>query len=517
VPYGGSSAAIDLSHGGGTVEESKAVAEHSPLARNVIGLREVFFQAVTHTGPAISAAFAIALGAAYFGGSLPLAVVLAMVGILFCAISFGELSRHVPSAGGLYAYIARSLHPRIGFLIAWAYALAEPLVVPSVLGLLGTLTASTLHTEFGWSTGLWWVWFLVGAVIVYLLNIFGIRIGARTGSILGLLEFAVFVILAVWLIVKAGHANTLSVFTMRYAHIKGYQGSAGLFAALVFVYLSFTGFEGAAPLAEETEHPRRAVRLALIFSVLAVGLFFILTTYASTVYFGPGRMAGFLSFGGGNPWTAIARQVWGIGWVLIFLALINSCIANTNAGALAGSRILYSMGRIRILPAAFSRVHPRWKSPYFALTFQMAAGAIIGISVGLAFGSSAIFGFLGTILSSIIVFMYFLACIGCIKFFATEKRSDWNPFLHLIIPVLGIALIIPAWLTAVGIRAFHFVSPLAYPYDLVGPIVGGWLLIGLIYFVYLLRKDPERLDAVGQVFLSEDDELSRTPSASRAD
>ena len=112
---------------------------------------------------------------------------------------------------------------------------------------------------------------------------------------------------------------------------------------------------------------------------------------------------------------------------------------------------------------------------------------------------------------------YFLACLGCIKFFATEKRSDWNPFLHLIIPVLGIALIIPAWLTAVGIRAFHFVSPLAYPYDLVGPIVGGWLLIGLIYFVYLLRRAPERLDAVGQVFLSEDDELSRTPSASRAE
>ena len=493
------------------MNDSTAEVTHSPLARDAIGLREVFFQAVTHTGPAISAAFAIALGAAYFGGSLPLAVILAMVGILFCAVAFGELARHVPSAGGLYAYIARSLHPRIGFLIAWAYALAEPLVVPAVLGLLGTLTASTLNAQFGWSTHLWWVWFLAGAVIVYLLNIFGIRVGARTGSILGLLEFAVFVVLSVWLIVKAGHANTVSVFTMHYATIKGYQGSAGLFAALVFVYLSFTGFEGAAPLAEETEHPRKAVRLALIFSVVAVGIFFLLTTYASTVYFGPNRMAGFLSYGSGNPWTAIARQVWGVGWVLIFLALINSCLANTNAGALAGSRILYSMGRIRILPSAFSRVHHRWKSPYFALTFQMAVGSVAGIVVGLAFGATAIFGFLGTILSSIIVFMYLLACVGCIKFFATEKRADWNPFLHLIIPILGIALIIPAWLTAVGIRAFRFISPLAYPYNLVGPIVGGWLLIGVIYFVYLLKRAPERLDAVGRVFLSEDAETPEAP------
>lgn len=494
------------------MEDPKAAVSTSSLPRNVIGLREVFFQAVTHTGPAISAAFAIALGAAYFGGSLPLAVVLAMVGILFCAVSFGELARHVPSAGGLYAYIARSLHPRIGFLIAWAYSLAEPLVVPAVLGLLGTLTASTLNSEFGWPTGMWWVWFLAGAVIVYLLNVFGIRVGARTGSILGLLEFAVFVILALWLIVKAGSANTLSVFTMHYAKIKGYEGTSGLFAALVFVYLSFTGFEGAAPLAEETEHPRRAVRLALIFSVLAVGVFFILTTYASTVYYGPGRMAGFLSYGSGNPWTQIARQVWGVGWVLIFLALINSCIANTNAGALAGSRILYSMGRIRVLPSAFSRVHPRWGSPYVALTFQMTAGVIVGIAVGIAFGASVIFGFLGTILSSIIIFMYFLACVGCIRFFLTEKRNEFNPFLHLVIPVLGICLIIPAWLTAVGIPLFHFVSPLVYPYNLVGPIVGGWLLIGVVYFVYLLKRAPERLDDVGRVFLTEGGEISKAPS-----
>ncbi len=494
--------------------EAPRPAVGSPLQRNAIGLREVFFQAVTHTGPAISAAFAIALGAAYFGGSLPLAVVLAMIGILMCAISFGELSRHIPSAGGLYAYIARSLHPRIGFLIAWAYSLAEPLVVPAVLGLLGTLTASTLNSEFGWPTGMWWVWYLVGAVIVYLLNIFGIRVGARTGSILGLLEFAVFAVLSLWLIVKAGHANTLNVFSMHYATIKGYKGASGLFAALVFVYLSFTGFEGAAPLAEEAEQPRRIVRLALIFSVLAVGVFFILTTYASTVYFGPSRMAGFLSYGNGNPWTQIARQVWGIGWVLIFLALLNSCIANTNAGALAGSRILYSMGRIRVLPSSFARVHPRWGSPYVALTFQMAVGVIVGIAVGLGFGASTIFGFLGTILSSIIVFMYFLACAGCIRFFLTEKRSEFNPFLHVVIPVLGICLIVPAWLTAVGIPVFQFITPLAWPYNLVGPIVGSWMVIGVIYFVYLLKRHPERLDDVGRVMLSESGEVSRAPSES---
>ena len=146
---------------------------------------------------------------------------------------------------------------------------------------------------------------------------------------------------------------------------------------------------------------------------------------------------------------------------------MNSCVANTNAGALAGSRILYSLGRIRVLPSAFGRVHPRWQSPYFALTVQI--GVVVGLLAGAKFGPLTIFGLLGTIISAILIPMYFLACLGCIKFFATEKRSEWNPFFHLIIPLLGIALIVPAWFTAVGIPIFQFVSPLVYPYTLVGP------------------------------------------------
>ena len=53
--------------------------------------------------------------------------------------------------------------------------------------------------------------------------------------------------------------------------------------------------------------------------------------------------------------------------------------------------------------------------------------------------------------------------------------------------MLGICLIVPAWLTEVSSR---FVHPLAWPYNLVGPIVGVWLLLGVIYFVYLLKAAP---------------------------
>ena len=444
------------------MEAPKAAVSASPLQRNVIGLREVFFQAVTHTGPAISAAFAIALGAAYFGGSLPLAVVLAMIGILICAISFGELSRHIPSAGGLYAYIARSLHPRIGFLIAWAYSLAEPLVVPAVLGLLGTLTASTLNSEFGWPTGMWWVWYLVGAVIVYLLNIFGIRVGARTGSILGLLEFAVFVVLSLWLIVKAGHANTLSVFSMHYATIKGYEGASGLFAALVFVYLSFTGFEGAAPLAEEAEQPRRIVRLALIFSVLAVGVFFILTTYASTVYFGPSRMAGLPVLRERQP--VDADRAAGLGHRL-------------GAYLPGPAQLLHRQHQRR---GAGGLAHPVLDGPHpRAAVLVRACPPPVGVPVrgpDLPDGRRRRRGDRGRpglrrqhdlrvpghhpqLDHRLHVFprlRWGASASSSLKSVTSSTRS-----CIVVIPVLGICLIVPAWLTAVGIPVFQFITPLA--------------------------------------------------------
>jgi hypothetical protein len=100
------------------------------LAREAIGLREVFFQSVTHMAPAAAVAFSIIVGANFASGALPLSVIFALVGCLLVAISIGQLAKHLPSAGGFYTYTARGIHPSIGFLVAWGYAFVEPLVAP---------------------------------------------------------------------------------------------------------------------------------------------------------------------------------------------------------------------------------------------------------------------------------------------------------------------------------------------------------------------------------------------------
>jgi amino acid transporter len=482
-------------------------ARSTGLAREAIGLREVLFQSITHMAPAAAVAFSIIAGAPFGAGALPLAVVLAMVACLLVAVSIGQLAKHLPSAGGFYTYVSRGLHPSLGFLVAFGYALAEALVAPLLYLIFGNVVASTFNTEFGWSYDAWWMIAAVAAALfVFALGYLGVRISAETGTVLGVFEIAVFAALALWLIVKAGGSNTLSVFGTSHANAEGFGGFSGVAAASIFTILAFIGFEAAAPMAEEAKDPRRTIKQAVVWSALGIGVFYVLTTYAATVYFGAGKMAGFLEFGDGNPWDGLARAVWGAGWVVVFLAIANSAIANSNAGANATTRTWYALGRIHLLPAAFARTHPTRRSPYVAVTVQFVFAVIVALWLGNQFTPLQAFQLVATIATTVIVLIYILVNLACIVFYLRERRSELNLFLHGVVPVLGILAFIPAWFTALGIGKglFTWVSPLPYPLDRAGLVVGVWFALGIIVLLWLNARHPERIRETGRVFLEEE-------------
>ena len=158
------------------------------LRRDAIGLREVLFQSITDMAPGAAIAASIPAGVAFAAGSLPLAVVFALIACLFCAWSIGQLAREMPSAGSLATYAARGLHPSVGFLVAWGYVLVGFLIPPLVLLQLGFTTAGTLNAEIsGYPANLWWPWSLLGAVIVLAAGFYGIRTSPRLGTILGVM------------------------------------------------------------------------------------------------------------------------------------------------------------------------------------------------------------------------------------------------------------------------------------------------------------------------------------------
>ncbi|MGH3288965.1 MAG: APC family permease [Streptosporangiaceae bacterium] len=467
------------------------------LRRDAIGLREVLFQSITDMAPGAAIAASIPAGAGLAGGALPLSVIFALIACLLGAWCIGLLAREMPAAGSLATYAARGLHPAGGFLVAWGYVLVGWLIPPLVLLQLGFTTAATINSEFhGYPANLWWPWSLAGAVIVLAAGYYGIRTSARLGTILGISEIAVFLVLAVFLVVHAGGHNTGQVFTTHYSP----TGLTGVIGGSVFTLLAFGGFEGAAPLAEETRDPRRTIQRAVLLATLLIGALYVFTTYAIDVAYGPKGFTAFSTETGNASWEGLARTLYGLFWFFVFLAIVNSTIANANAGVNVSSRTAYAMGRIGAFPHFLAMVSVRHRSPVYSVlvAFVITIGVTLGL--GLGYGPTVAFAMVGTGLVIVLVAIYILMCASCIGFFA-RRRSGFNWVSHLVIPVLGIAAFVPAWLTSAGIKVFSFVTPLAPPLSYMAPGVGGFMVVGLIYMLYLYRTNPGRITDVGLVHL----------------
>lgn len=489
-----------------TVISSELGAASPGLRRGAIGLREVLFQSITDMAPAAAIAASIPAGVAFAGGALPLSVLIALVACLLCASCVGELARELPSAGSMGTYTARGLHPSIGFLVNWAYVAVAGLIPPLVLLQLGYTVATTINGyDPGFSANLWWMFTIAGAVIVLAAGYFGIRTSARMGTILGTFEIVVFVVLAVLLVIKAGNANTAAVFTTKFtpAH---FRGISGIIAGSVFTILAFGGFEGAAPLAEEAKDPRKTIRRAVLGATLGVGLIYVFTTYAADVVFGPGHFASFSSAGPGS-WEGIAKASYGIFWLFVFLAIVNSTIANSNAGVTVSTRTAYAMGRIRAFPAFFASVHPRHRTPQYGILTAFLVSIGVSVGLGLHFNPFVAFAMVGTGIVILLVAIYLLVNAACIGYFLRTRGIHLNWFLHIVVPVLGILAFLPAWFSGAGIPIFSFISPLPAPYSYMGPAMGVWMLLGVIYMAYLYRKDPKRVTEVGTVHLDLEPDL----------
>jgi amino acid transporter len=481
------------------------------LARNAIGLTEVLFQSVTHMAPAVATAISIGAATAFAGGITPLALVFAMVAVLFTAFSMSELARHLPSAGGMYTYVGRGLGSFFGWMVAWAFAFAEPLIMPILLGGFGFYGAIFLSTYLGVEFAqAWIVLALVCAAIVWFLNYRGIALSTRTGVALGVIEIGIFLVISALLIVNA-EENTLSVF------VPGEAGVLPAFQGMIFCLLAFIGFEAAAPLGEETEEPRSTIPKAVIYSAVLVGVFYVFNMYAATVYFGPDRMTDFLAANDGDPWGGMATEVLGtFGGLLIVFAILNSCVANANSSATAATRSLFAMGRATLIPRWFAAVHPEHRSPKNAILFQTVLAIVVAIGLGLALTDDPIPGspglnvyiWLGTAVGLLFAGIYILVNLACIGYFMRERRDQFNPLKHLVVPIIGVIAMIPAVLAVIGgvtIPILDVALP-AYENSLrfTAPVVGVWVALGIIIYLIFLVARGEALERVDDVYGGEE-------------
>ena len=463
------------------------------LREHSIGLPQVLFQSITHMAPGAAVAYSIYISVPFSRQALALSVLLALVACMCAAVAIGQLARLEPSAGGLYAYAARSLGPPAGFIVAWLFILFEPLVAPFLYLEFGWAMREVMGSEAGWHyTGQWWIWATLMTVIVFLLTYRDIRLSTTAGVILGAFEIAVFGALAVWMLLSNTGDLNLAPFNPHHA----LGGWSGVFRGMVFAILAFIGFEAAAPLGEEARNPRRTVPFAVVGSALAIGLFYVLCSYAWV--FGAGFDNFVTQATGADPWRNLGKVFWSTGWIVVFLAICNSIAANSNAAVNAATRVFYALARNRLAPRPLGRTHPRFKTPHVAIIWMSVFAFVLSLILGWKWGPLIGFFFIATLAVIVVVVVYILICFGCIWHYWTKRRAEFNPLLHLVLPAAGAVLFFfPLY--------YEYVKfPPTYPIKYANWIAIGWVAVGVVLAVFLWLQEPERLRDMERVYVEDE-------------
>jgi amino acid transporter len=310
--------------------------------------------------------------------------------------------------------------------------------------------------------------------------------------ILGAFEIAIFGALAVWMLIS--NAGDLNAQPFNPNHATG--DWSGVFKGMVFAILAFIGFEAAAPLGEEARHPRRTIPRAVVGSAIIIGLFYVLCAYAWV--FG----AGFDNFvdqaTGADPWRDLGKVFWGTGWILVFLAICNSIAANSNAAVNAATRVFYALGRNRLAPHPLARTHPKFKTPNVAIIWLTIFALVLGILFGWKWGPLTGFAMIATMAVPVVILVYMLVAAGCIRYYLGPGRSQFNPLLHLILPIGGIVLFFfPLY------YQFYKVPP-TYPVKYANWVAIGWTVLGVLVTLFIVLTRPERLEDMERVYVEDE-------------
>jgi amino acid transporter len=471
-----------------------APAGFDRLREHSIGLPQVLFQSITHMAPGAAIAFSILVSVQFSGPALPLAVLFALIACMLVANSIGQLAKELPSAGGLYAYVTRALGPEVGFMVGWVFLIFEPLVAPLLFLIFAWATTDVFRADVGWDyTGQWWIWVVLAAAIVFFLTYRDVRLSTNAGLLLGVFEIGVFVALALWMILSNAGDLTLQTFNPDHNEVGTIEGT---FKGMVFAILAFIGFEAAAPLGEEARHPRRTIPRAVVGSAFLIGLFYVFTSYAWVIGTGFGNFTK-ETLAQANPWRNLGEIYWGGGWVLVFLAIINSAIANANAGVNAATRVIYAMGRNGVLPRVFARTHPEHRTPHVAIIAQTAFGLGLALLFGWKWGPLTGFVVMATALTILVILVYITVCTASMFFYTRERRSEFSIWLHGVFPVLGA-------LAFLGPLYYQYRPLPAYPMRYANWFAIIWLALGVAVTAWLARTRRQALLNAERIFVEDE-------------
>ena len=382
-------------------------------------------------GPIYSAAVLGGVIASIAGGVSPAVLVIALPGVLSLAWVVSQYARRFAGAGAMYEYLSNSLGRRAGVAGSMGHAFALMFLGPAFVIPVGLLFQTFATEHLGFDPG-WWSGGLAAMFLVLIFQLIGIGLSVRVQIALTALSAMPILILCAVVIAEGGASgNTLEVFN------PGASFAGDVFRTILFVLTLFIGFELAASLGEETAEPHRAIPRALIGTVLASGIWFILTFYVGTIGFGPSK-AGVLWGGQANGLATLARHYVGAAdATAIEIAVFLDAIAVWLAMANSLVRIEFALSRDHLLWKGFQHTNKAGVPIYGVVSWVVVT---IGIVIATAIATIERLEMLTILLTAaslVVLVVYLAVVIGSLKFI----EFGWKWLIVLAagaVPVLGI-------------------------------------------------------------------------------
>lgn len=383
-------------------------------------------------------------------GLAPLVYMVGFVAMFFTALSYVQMAKRFPIAGSVYSYVQRGVNPHVGFIAGWLILL-DYVFVPSLLYLfVGNWCVSLIPQIPGW------VWILIFVAVNTAINVKGIETTARVDMFFFVIEIAIVLIIIIGglkYILAGGGAGELTMTPIYQADKVNLQFVA---TACTIAALNFLGFDGISTLAEEASEPEKNVGRAIMISLVVIGVVFFLQTYIVCLI-----EPDYTKF---NASTALfdALAV-AIGeWFRIVLLVVNILaigIANTLNAQAACSRVLFSMGRDKLMPSFLAKVHPKFLTPHLAIY----SIGIVSLACTVIFTDEQLtklvnFGAISSFVMLNLAVIWF--------FYVKEKRRTGKDILYfLVYPACGSIILLYVW----------------SGFDHLTQIIGfSWLAVGLV-------------------------------------
>ncbi|TWT79885.1 Serine/threonine exchanger SteT [Planctomycetes bacterium CA13] len=261
------------------------------------------------------------------------------------AICYGSLARELTQSGGEYLFLSRSLHPIAGLMAGWVSILA---------GFTGAIAfaATTFETYLPFENGLPRGIIASGVVVVAaVLHTIGVRPGARIQDVVVIFKFVLigaFVLIAArWIVIADSTTATTATTATIPAAVSPFAFALKFATALVWISLSFSGFNAAVYVASEVKEPGRTVPRALLLGTVLVTICYLVLN-AIFVYGAPSSAIA------GQPDVAAeaARAIGGSGFeAFVRIVILFGLFTSVSAMVMSGPRVYAKMADDGFLPA----------------------------------------------------------------------------------------------------------------------------------------------------------------------